>query len=291
MKVPIHRFGRVDEVIEVPPDKVDLYGLLRHILEDASVPKSMPARLARSADDLVDVLELVDDIERGLIDTDGAAYGLSYALEAKRAIEAHRDRDPLTLVAVGCSSSKDESDGPLAAAERYTGGYWTNKREYLEEIGDDGRIISAEHALLEPDEPIEYYETHIEDLDGIPVDHDGRLPSGDPVDTLVDLWALNVYHGLTRWLDEAAGGVDPRDVELEVLLGKPYHNRLRDRDVFDALRARGDLDVSFPFREEVDYSDGGGIGKQRSWMAEQVATARAADVDTDAEAETAGGTP
>lgn len=268
--------GRVKEEIEVPPEKVDLYGLLRYVLADANVPKSMPANLARTCDDLLGVLEVVENIDRGLIDTDGASYGMSYAFRARDAIEDYRDRDPVTLVAVGCSGTKDTADEPLPAADRYAGGYWTNKREYYEEIGDDGRIISAEHGLLDPAEPIDYYETHIGDLEGIPVDNPGRLPSGDDVTTLVDLWAFNVHNALARWLDGVANGVDPRDVRLEVLLGKDYENPLRDRGVFDGLRVRGDLEVSFPFREEPDM---GGIGKQRSWMSDEVAAATAIATD------------
>ncbi|MFC3958901.1 DUF6884 domain-containing protein [Halovivax cerinus] len=275
VRVEIHKFGRLDEVIEIPPEKIGLYGLLRHVLADARVPKSMPARLALTCDDLVGVQELVGSPDRGLIDTDGCAYGLGYALEAKRAIQAYRDRPPVTLVAVGCSKRKYPSDDPIPAADRYQGGYWTNKREYYETIGDDGRIISAKHGVLKPSDPIGYYETHIEDLDDVPVDHNGRLPSGDDVTTLVDLWALDVHTSLATWIDDVAGGVDPHDVELQVLLGKQYHERLRDRDVFDGLRTRGDLTVSFPFRDAIDYSDGGGIGKQRGWMASEIEAASA----------------
>jgi hypothetical protein len=270
--------GVRDAVILAAADK-PLYRLLIEVLAESRVPDLMPARLATACDDLLDVTRAVKDIDRGLADIGGVGWGLSYCYRVSDAIEVHRNRTPKHLVVVGCSGTKISDPEPLAAAERYAGGYWTNKREYYETIGDEGRILSAEHGVLDPTEPIAYYETHIEDLDGIPVDHDGRLPSGDDVTTLVDLWAFNVYNGLTQWLQSAAGGVDPRDVDLEVLLGKPYHTRLDVRGVFDELQIRGSLDISFPFREEVDYSGGGGIGKQRSWMATKVEAARTIATD------------
>ncbi|MFC3957889.1 DUF6884 domain-containing protein [Halovivax cerinus] len=262
-----------NSAVTVPAEDRALYECLMAILWDSHVPDTMPANLAVACEDLIEVLDIVSRPDRGIAWINGSGYGLSYCHAVRRAIEERHEREPVTLVAVGCSGTKTTIDEPLPAADRYEGGYWTNKREYYETVGDDGRIISAEHGLLDPAEPIEYYETHIEDLDGIPVDHDGRLPSGDEVTTLVDLWALSVHDSLSKWIDDAAGGVDPRDVELQVLLGKPYHNRLRDRDVFAGLRARGDLTISFPFREEVDYSNGGGIGNQRSWMVDEIEAA------------------
>ncbi|USZ73756.1 DUF6884 domain-containing protein [Natronosalvus halobius] len=268
LAVSSHWVWGVRDATVVPNTKRPLYRLLMRVLEDAPVPDCMPARLATACTDLVDVKDAVENIDRGSADIGGVGWGMGHCYRVRDAIEAHRDRDPITLVAVGCSGTKDHADEPLPSKERYAGGYWTNKRQYGETVGDDWRVISAEHALLEPDAPIEYYETHVTDLDGIPVDHDGRLPNGEPVTTLVDLWAYNVHNELARWLEDAAGGIDPRDVRLEVLLGKDYENRLRERDVFDVLRIRGDLEVAFPFREVEGLT---GIGKQRQWMAGEVA--------------------
>ena len=276
LAVSSHWVWGVRDATTVAADDRPLYQLLMELLADEHVPDTMPARLATACDDLVDVLEAVEDIERGRSGIGGRSYGLSYLHTVSDAIREHRDREPVTLVAVGCSGTKDHADEPLPTKDRYAGGYWTNKREYGEEIGDDWRVISAEHGLLHPDEPIDYYETHITDLEGIPVDHDGRLPSGDDVTTLVDLWAFNVHNAIACWLEDVADGVDPRDARLEILLGKDYENRLRDRDVFDGLRVRGDLEVSFPFREVDGLT---GIGKQRGWMADEVAAATAVATD------------
>gem|GEM_PF-621886 len=283
LAVSSHWVHGVSDATVVPAQDRPLYRLLMDLLEDVWCPDCLPARLATECDDLVDAKRAVENIDRGRADIGNRGYGMGYCYRVRDAIEEYRDREPITLVAVGCSGSKYEVDELVPAEELYRGGYWTNKRDYYQVVGDDGRIVSAEHGLLHPSEPIEYYETHIEDLDGIPVDHDGRLPSGEEIRTLVDLWAFEVHNGLAQWIDDVAGGIDPRDVELQVLLGKPYHQRLRERDVFDGLRARGDIDISFPFRDEVDYSNGGGIGNQRSWLTDEIEAARAVATD--------GGTP
>lgn len=268
---------RPTDAVTVPREKRPLYDLLLDILADVWVPDLMPARLACECASLVGARDTLEDIERGSVGIHGIGYGMGYCLRARDAIAEYRDREPLRLVAVGCSGSKHDVSEPTPAKSLYKGGYWTNKREYFEAFCDDGgRIISAEHALLHPDASIDYYEKTVDDLRGIPVDHDGRLPNGDDVHTLLDLWAYNVYNGLSRWLDDAAGGFDPRDVRLEILLGKNYEKPLKDRGVFEALRIPGNLEVSFPFREVDGLT---GIGKQRGWMSDQVASARAVATD------------
>lgn len=286
LAVSSHWVHGVHGATTVPADSRHLYRVLMDILGDIHVPDLMPAHIATECRDLVAAQQVAADIERGRSDIGGVGYGMSYCRRARKAIESHlRNKDPVTLVAVGCSGSKHEDDEPLPAADRYRGGYWTNKSEYAEAVADDWRIISAEHGLLDPETKIAYYEKTPEDLEGRPVDAAGRLPSGDEVTTLLDLWALTVHESLAEWIEDAAGGADPRDVELQVLLGKKYQKRLEKHNVFDALRARRELTISFPFREEVDYSDGGGIGKQRNWLSERTAEVRAATDGGAADAE------
>lgn len=264
-----------DDAVTVPAADRPLYELLREILADEHVRDTMPARLAVACDDLVDVRETVADIDRGVVDIAGVGYGMSYCLRVKRAIEAYRDREPLRLAAVGCSGSKDHTDGRLPARERYAGAYWTCKRRYGEVVADDWRILSAEHGVLDPATPIEDYERTPEDLRGVPVDAAGLLPSGAPVETLLDRWALDVYEGLDAWLDAVAGGVDPRDVALEVLIGRRYREPLAERGVFDALRGPAGLSVSFPF-QEVEQCQGGN-GHQMGWLTDEVDRVAATD--------------
>lgn len=268
LAVSSHWIWGVWDATTVTAEDKPLYRVLRDLLADVHVPDLMPTRLATACKDLVDVREAVENIDRGTADIGGVGWGMSYCYRVRDAIVEYRDRDPLTLVAVGCSGSKHEDDGTMPARDRYKRGYWTCKRRYGETIGDDWLIISAEHGVLDPETPIEYYERTPDDLQGIPVDSDARLPSGDDVTTLLDQWALDVYEGLSAWLSSVAGGVDPRDVELEVLLGRNYRDPLDARGVFDALRVRGDLSVRFPF-QEVEQARGG-QGYQMGWMTDAV---------------------
>ena len=254
-----------------------LYRLLMDILADEHVPDLMPARLATTCEDLVDVREGVESVERGSADVGGASWGMSYCYRVRDAIAEHRDRDPLTLAAVGCSGSKYEGPDDLPAKERYKGAYWTNKRRYGEMCADDWRIISAEFAVLHPETPIDYYEQTPDDLEGIPIDSDERLPNGNDVTTLLDRWSLDVHDQLVYWLQSVASGVDPRDVELEVLLGRDYRESLENRGVFDALRVPGDLTVSFPF-QEVEQAQGG-MFEQIDWMGDAVEAATTVATD------------
>jgi len=271
LAVSSHWVHGTRDATTVASEDTELYRLLLDILYDQHVPDTMPARLATECEDLVEVRETVADVHRARNGIDGRDYGLSYLKAVTQAIDDYRDREPLRLVAVGCSGSKHEDAGAMPACERYKGSYWVGKRRYYETIGDDGRIISAEHAVLHPETPIEHYERTPGDLEGIPIDSDQRLPNGDDVTTLLDRWALDVHEQLSEWLQSAAGGVDPRDVELEVLLGRDYRDPLEDRGVFEALRIHGDLSVSFPF-QTAEQAQGGMIN-QIDWMGDAVEAA------------------
>lgn len=268
---------RPKDAVIVPSEKRPLYELLLDVLDDVSLPDLFPARVACECENLVDARDTLGDLERGGVGIHGVWYGMSYTLRAKDAIVSYRDREPLRLVGVGCSGSKYDVDEPTPAADLYQGAYWSCKNDYSATIGDDRRIISAQHAVLNPAEKIEYYERTPEDLEGVPVDSDKRLPNGDDVDTLLDQWAVDVYEGLTRWIRDAAAGIDPRDVELEVLLGTKYRDPLEERSVFEELRAPASLEASFPF-QEVEQAKGGN-GNQMGWMTDEVAATRAVATD------------
>jgi len=277
LAVSSHWVHGARDATTVQAEDKPLYRLLLDILNEAHVPDTMPARLATECDDLVAVRDAVTDIERGRSGIGGCSYGLSYLKAVRRAIDEYRDRDPLTLAAVGCSGSKYKDDDLMRAKERYKGAYWSNKSSYGETCSDDWCIISAEHSVLHPETPIEYYEKTPDDLRGIPIDSHQRLPNGDAVTTLLDRWALDVYEGLATWLSDAANGIDPRDVELEILLGRAYREPLEDRGVFDRLRVAGALTVSFPF-QEVEQAQGG-MFEQIGWMGDEVEAATEAVTD------------
>lgn len=275
LAVSSHWVWGIKDATIVPAADRDLYRLLMDVLGDVWVPDTMPARLARACEDLVDVRDRVTDIERGSVDIGGRGWGMGYCYRVRDAIDAHRDRQPLTLAAVGCSGSKHEDDGLLPARDRYKRAYWVCKRRYGDVVADDWQIISAEYGLLDPDQPIPYYERTPEDLRGVPVDSDQRLPTGEPVRTLLDRWALDVHEALAQWLDDVAGGLDPRDVELEVLVGRRYKEPLEERGVFDRLRAPASLSVVWPF-QEVEQAQGGN-GNQMGWLSDMVDAAAATD--------------
>jgi hypothetical protein len=261
-----------------------LYDLLMEVLHEAHAhcPDHMPAALADHCDDLLDVRDTVMDIERGRVLLEGyAQYGMSYCHNVRDAIDEWRDRQSLTLVVVGCSASKHDVDEAVPAKELYRGSYWSCKRDYAETIGDDWRICSAKHALLDPDNEIEHYNRSVGELEHVPVHADlsHRLPDGRAVQTKLDQWAGDVYDSLSRWLRFEAfhGSVDPRDAELEVLLGRSYRDPLEERGVFDRLRARGGLEIAFPFQEEEDAQ--GGNGNQMGWMTDEVEAATEAMAD------------
>jgi hypothetical protein len=149
-----------------------------------------------------------------------------------------------TLVIVGCGAAKRDEAAP--AKDLYTSTYFEKKREYAEAIGDDWRILSAEHGLLDPYEVIEPYETSIDDLDEAEIE----TLAGNVGLSLIDL----VGEGLAAGRGFA---------EIVVLAGRTYLDPLRDRDTFAAGVSPT---VTFPLQQ----NDLGGIGEQMAWLSERV---------------------
>lgn len=260
-----------NDAVAVPGADRPLYELLMEILEDCHIPDTMPANLAVACRDLVDVRETVSHPERGSVRINGPAYGLSYLNQVREAVARYRDRDPLQLVAVGCSGSKYDTNEPVPAKDLYKGAYWSNKQQYGENCADSWRIISAKHGVLNPKTQIHWYERTPSDLRDVPVQSDQRLPSGDLVETLLDQWALSVYEGLSEWIASLQSDIDPRDIELEILLGTSYRDPLEDRGVFEELRSPGALSITFPYQDNPEAQ--GGMFEQIGWMSDQVAAA------------------
>jgi hypothetical protein len=276
--------GHVNHAVTVSADDRSLYEVLVEIFADADI-KTRPclaANLACEVETTAAAADLLADIDRGMVSIGDRSYGMSITLPASRVIESYRERPALQLATVGCSGSKFADPEPLPAEQRYKGAYWTHKRDYGQ-LADEYRIISAEHNVLHPREPIHHYDRTPDDWRCVPVDSDGRLPNGDDVDTRLDQWALDVYVGLSDWIEETTDGTDPRDVELEVLLGRDYRGVLEDRGVFDALRSAGELTISFPF-QEVEQAQGG-MFEQIDWMSDEIAAAEVATDGGEARAE------
>lgn len=274
--------GTVRESVTVPPAKRGFYDLLSDILLSDSpigIEPVFVAYLTRECDTLPAAEQQLRDVERGTVSLDGAAYGLSITRPAAKAIGDYRDAHTIKLAAVGCSGSKFEDAGLLPAVERYKGSYWQNKRKYGKFCADQMKIISAEHDLLDPETPIEYYERTPDDWEGIFVDADTRLPSGDDVETRLDQWALDVYNGLSQWVNSATGQWGENNVELDILLGQAYIDPLAQRGVFDTLAAPCELTVNHPFQDVPEAQ--GGLFEQIGWMGDQVEQAKMEAADTE----------
>ena len=240
---------------------------LGHILPRSAFPSSAYDRLlyqlAIEFDNLpaiVDTLHRPSDDDRTVYD---ATLGLSYTKPIVRHVRSALDERPvIDLVAVGCSAAKRDTTVP--ARDLYDSAYWTCKRRCGEQAAADWRIVSAEHGLLDPARVTSPYERTVGDLRGVPVDHPGELPNGEPVTTMLDEWALRVHEGLNQWVRSAVGtSIVPRDVQLVVLLGQSYEQPLVERDVFDlGGEVSSTVAVRFPWRE----ADLSGIGEQMSWL-------------------------
>lgn len=148
-----------------------------------------------------------------------------------------------TIVLVGCGSAK--LDEPAPARDLYTSNYFASKRRYAELAGDSWAILSAEHALLEPDRVVPPYDTELGD---------------DDVD--VEEWAQRVLVSL-----KAAAPTWER-LEVQLLAGRDYCDPVRPimPDEWEVRRPWDDL-------------DGGGLPAQQRWLSEQI-DARIVDAES-----------
>jgi len=237
----------------------------------------MPARLATACEELVDARDTVMNIERGVVDVGNVGYGMSYCHTVRDAIDAHRDRDALRLVAVGCSGSKHDVAGAVPAKDLYRRSYWTCKR-----VRRDDRRRVADHLRRARRPRPQRADRALRAHAGRPRGRPGRLQRAPADRRARDDAARSVGVPRVR-RDHRVGfrlsvsGVDPRDIELEILLGRSYRDPLEERGVFDRLRSRGDLSIWFPF-QEVEQAAGGN-GNQMGWMTDEVAAATTVATD------------
>lgn len=154
---------------------------------------------------------------------------------------------PERVAVVGCSKTKREpGEGNTLPAERLysKSDYFSKAWRYSGLIADYAYILSAEHAIVHPEDELEYYETYIGDLDA------------DELDSLKTE---------VRWqLGGAAGGEIPIGAELVVLAGKRYVALVRE--ALEATDFGGYIQLFTPLQDRVD----GGIGPQKSWLKEQI---------------------
>lgn len=193
------------------------------------------------------------------------------------------------FVLIGCGAAK--ASETVEARDLYTSSYFAVKREYAEAAvqwagtadrqANSWGILSAEHAVLPPRLEVDPYDTTIDDLRDVPIDGEPvfALPSGEPVETELDQWAMRVHSALGSWLRRpyAADQEESLCRELVVLAGSDYVDALRERDLFTArptaLRTGRETyralppkaTVRFPFQER----DFDGMFDQMEWLSER----------------------
>ncbi|WP_135363465.1 DUF6884 domain-containing protein [Halosimplex halophilum] len=235
--------------------------------------------------------------------------------------------DEGTFVLVGCGAAKrdpddaldvheavvgpDETVGPSwsdetgpawRAKDLYTSTYFGVKRDFAEMATQWARqrdgwawsILSAEHYILPPWEPVKPYDTTIDDLGDDHTNDDHltdfpyqRRPDGQPLVTELDKWVYMVAVGLQRWLTMFDGIASPHGGgtlrNLIVLAGKDYVEPLRERGAFDGLGniregcQRIQVEPTFLF-EEIDAD---GIGEQMAWMSDAMSQVEGRGTETE----------
>lgn len=205
--------------------------------------------------------------------------------------------------ASGSSEATDDTGPAWRARDLYTSTYFVSKRRFAEALtawtdeAPGWGILSAEHGFLWPFEPVEPYDTGIEDLGDDPTDPSHRVtnefqlrcPDGQPVVTERDLWARSVAVGIASFISShRENGANPGQCDADsliILAGQRYLSPLRSRGVFEygisrlgSSPNRGHklpIDSLFLF-EKISAT---GIGGQMSWL--QTATDRAGGVPQD----------
>jgi len=194
------------------------------------------------------------------------------------------------FVLVGCGAAK--APETVEGRELYTSSYFAVKRQYAEAAvqwaGTADRrantwgILSAEHAVLMPRMEVAPYDTTIDDLRGVPIEGEPayELPSGDPVETELDRWAMRVHSSLGGWLRRpyAADQQESPCRELVVLAGSDYIDALRERDIFSgrptAVRTGRDTYRALPPKATVRFpfqaQDFDGMFEQMAWLSSRV---------------------
>lgn len=193
------------------------------------------------------------------------------------------------FVLIGCGAAK--ASEPVEARDLYTSSYFVVKRQYAEAAVQWARtadrqanswgILSAEHAVLPPRLEVAPYDTTVDDLRDVPIPGEPtyELPSGEPVETELDQWAMRVHSAIGSWLRRpfAADQQDSPCRELVVLAGSDYVDALREREIFSgrptAIRTGRETyralppkaTVRFPFQER----DFDGMFEQMAWLSER----------------------
>lgn len=221
--------------------------------------------------------------------------------------KAKRDpSDPTDLHLASVGPDEPMSDLPGAATgpawpakDLYTSPYFGAKRDFAEVVTQwaaphDGTdtagwaILSAEHAVVEPWQDLQYYDTSVDDLGADPTNPDHRVtnaagrrrPDGQEIVTEMDAWAASVATSLAKWLaghrDRGQRRDECRADTLLVLAGQSYLEPLKERGVFEygIARMAGDPNEGYTLPVDVRFLfeniPAGGNGEQMGWLSDAV---------------------
>lgn len=147
--------------------------------------------------------------------------------------------DGKTAVLVGCGDAK--LDKPAPARDLYTSSFFQLKRRYAEAVGDYWYVLSAEHALVAPNEVLEPYDTEIGEVDG------------------------------NAWEERVRSELPPlMGATVVVLAGRDY---VEAGDLETTLEMYAD-DVEYPL-------EGMGMFDQQEWLSEQLDELEATPISAD----------
>ena len=164
------------------------------------------------------------------------------------------------MIVIGCVSKKQRlgAGETVPAADLYTSALWAKRRAHAERSGAPWLILSAEHGLIHPAQPLALYNTTISAVRKL----QREAPSAWHTGAAAALDALELADGET--------------LELEVYAGAAYVERLKEAATLSARAERVRV---------VNALEGMQIGQRLRWYNEQAAAA--ARTNTDAELETA----
>lgn len=140
---------------------------------------------------------------------------------------------------VGCGASKIVTAGPVEVQDLYTSDYFRQKREYGEQECDDWLILSAQHGLVWPCERVQTYDRRV----------------SEHSDEQRGEW-LDGVEGRLRFVAKSM----TTDGEIVLLAGREYVEPIEP------------ILETIPREIRDPFAQTSGIGEQRAWLSDQLAT-------------------
>jgi hypothetical protein len=205
------------------------------------------------------------------------------------------------FVLVGCSDvstdepceGQDLSLSPAFAAKCHYADAATQWAGDANQQANTWAILSADHGVVPPRHEIEPVGATVADLRSKPLETDPQyeLPTGEPVKSRLDQWALSVRTALADWLRRPyrADQTESPCRELVVVASDDYVDALRERKIFEQRPrslATGQKQsvktlppkatVRFPFQDQNLTVD----RERHEWLIERAELLRSAPTQT-----------